>query len=229
MKFLRVEVDNWRPFRGHSAMNIAAADGRPITLVFGKNGGGKTSLLTAIYWCLYGSTDLEEDKGDQNLVNDHAVQDLGATKDHPARATVTLFASHTTMGKAFLYRIRRSQRAYETNGARTETLDGLTVERIEQPGDYSPGDDITAVWQHQTPNCFEGGPAKELIEHTLLAEGLAKYFFYPGETLSFPFKGDDDSRGQLKEFLREISGRGKFEPYADTIAEARRILEQPSS
>lgn len=228
MKFLRVEVENWRPFRDSSAMNIAAADERPLTLVFGKNGGGKTSLLIAIYWCLYGSTDLEEDKGDQNLVNDHAVQDLGATKDDPAIATVTLHASHTTMGKTFLYRIKRSQRAYETNGARTETLDGLTVERIAQPEDYSHGDDIAAVWQHETPDRFEGGPAKELIEQTLLAEGLAKYFFYPGETLSFPFKGDEDSRDQLEHFLREISGRGKFKPFTDTIAEARKILEQKS-
>ena len=228
MKFLRVEVDNWRPFRGASAMNIAAADDRPITLVFGKNGGGKTALLNAIYWCLYGSMDLEEDKGDQNLVNDHAVQDLGATKDHPARATVVLFASHTAEGTPFLYRIERSQSAYETNGARTEEPDGLKVERIDEPEDYSPGDDITAVWQHQTPACFTEGQATGLIEGTLLAEGLAKYFFYPGETLSFPFKGDDHSRGQLKEFLCEISGRGKFKPYTDTISEACKILKKKS-
>ena len=58
MKFLRVEVDNWRPFQGTSEMDLAASESQPITLVFGKNGGGKTSLLTAIYWCLYGEVDL---------------------------------------------------------------------------------------------------------------------------------------------------------------------------
>ncbi len=209
-------------------MNIAATDERPITLVFGKNGGGKTSLLTAIYWCLYGETDLEEDKGKQNLVNDHAVQDLGATKDQPAIATVTLFASHAPLDKAFLYRIERSQRAYETNGNRTETFGGLTVARIDQPEEYRLGDDITAVWEHQTPITIEGQDAKEYIENLLLAKGLSKYFFYPGETLSFPFKGDPKSRNQLEGFLRKISGRGKFDSFTTTTNDAQKILAKKS-
>lgn len=229
MKFLRVEVENWRPFRGKTAMDIAAIDEQPITLVFGKNGGGKTSLLTAIYWCLYGTTDLEEDKGDQNLVNDHAVSDLGATRDNPARATVTLYVSHSKAGNTFLYRIERAQRAYETSGTRTETSDGLIVDRIAPPQGFASGADVVAAWRHRRPaDRFEDTEAQGVIESVLLAEGLAKYFFYPGETLSFPFKGDKKSRDQLQGFLREISGRSKFNPFADAIAEASKVLDAQS-
>ena len=210
-------------------MDIASSPDRPITLVFGKNGGGKTSLLTAIYWCLYGKMDLEEDKGIQNLVNDHAIQEKGVSKSNPARATVTLYASHTTHGQPFLYQIERGQRAYETNRARTEAPDGLTVTRATPPEGYQYGDDVVSACRQNGEDSatFQDYEAQRVIGQ-ILAEGVAKYFFYPGETLSFPFKDDRKSKRLLQEFLREISARSKFAPFAETIAEAHKNLKQQS-
>lgn len=228
MKFHRIEVENWRPFRGRSTMDIATIDDRPITLVFGKNGGGKTSMLTAIYWCLYGAMDLEEGKGDQNLVNDHVVQ-AGATKDDPARAIVTLFASRPSGGTTFLYRITRTQRAYDGGGPRVEALEGLSVERITPHPGYQVGDDIVLACAHEDSarELLEGRVAQDVIEK-LLPQGLAKYFFYPGETLSFPFRNDKKSIGMLKGFLREISGGSKFEPFREMIKDATKRLDAKS-
>lgn len=229
MKFHRVEVENWRPFKGSSAMDISATGERPITLVFGKNGGGKTSMLTAIYWCLYGVMDLEVGKGDQNLVNDHAVQELGATRDSPAHATVVLYASKPSDEVEYLYRITRRQRAFDSERVRLESADGFTVERAAPHSGHQAGDDVQVAFGHPESfsETFDGRAAQDVIEK-LLPQGLAKYFFYPGETLSFPFRNDPKSTKLLKGFLREISGGSKFEPFRDMIKEASRKLDAQS-
>lgn len=229
MKFLRLEVDNWRPFRGQSYMDIATSDDKPITLIFGKNGGGKTSLLNAIYWCLYGKMDLEEGKGKQHYVNDYAVQEGNATKSDPVRAIVTLYASQTTNGNTQLYRIRRKHRAYDLNGTRYEDSDGVTVERFSPYSGYTSADDISAAFDHPDSHGhrFENQQAKDVIER-LLPQGLARFFFYPGETLSFPFKDDKRSRGRLEGFLREISGGNKFDPFDKLVTQASKTLDTKS-
>ena len=229
MKFLRVEVENWRPFRGTSAMDIASSNDRSITLIFGKNGGGKTAMLTAIYWCLYGEMDLEEGKGKQFLVNDYAVQDADTTKSDPVRATVTLYASGTIPTPTTLYRIQRTQSAYQTRGTRYESPGGLSVDRITPHSGYRAGDDVVAACDHPMSHVehFEGTSATPIVE-SLLPQGLAKYFFYPGETLSFPFKNDRRSTELLEKFLREISGSNKFAPYEKLVQTARSVLDAKS-
>lgn len=229
MKFLRLEVDNWRPFRGLSSMDIATSNDQPITLIFGKNGGGKTSLLNAIYWCLYGKMDLEEGKGKQHIVNDYAVQEGRATKSNPVRATITLYASQTRGGSTLLYRIRRKHRAYELNGTRYENPDGVTVDRISPYSGYTSDDDVSAAFDHPDSHGepYENQQAKDVIER-LLPQELARFFFYPGETLSFPFKDDTKSRGRLQGFLREISGGNKFGAFDKLVAQASKNLHTKS-
>lgn len=229
MKFLRLEVDDWRPFRGQSSMDIATSDDQPITLIFGKNGGGKTSLLNAIYWCLYGKMDLEEGKGKQHYVNDYAVQEGNATKSNPIRAAVTLYASQTKNGSTWLYRIRRKHRAYDLNGTRYEDPDGVTVDRISPYSGYTSADDISAAFDHPDSHRqqYENQQARDVIER-LLPQELARFFFYPGETLSFPFKDDTRSRGRLKGFLREISGGNKFGPFDKLVTQASKNLDSKS-
>ena len=229
MKFLRVEVDNWRPFQGTSVMDLAASESQPITLIFGKNGGGKTSLLTAIYWCLYGEADLEEGKSDQHLVNDYAVRKGPATLSEPVRATVTLYAAHTARGTMSLHRIERRRRAYVVNGDHIESPDGLTVERFAPPARFRLGDDVVAAYNVSAADAerFDAERAQPVINN-LLHKGLAKYFFYPGETLAFPFKDDKKSQDNLGEFLREVSGRSKFAPSTGLIDTAHRQLAEKS-
>ncbi len=210
-------------------MDIATSDDQPITLIFGKNGGGKTSLLNAIYWCLYGKMDLEVGKGTQNCVNDYAVQEGGATKSDPVRATVALYASQTKDSSTLLYRIQRKHRAYVVNGTRYEDSDGLSVERISPYSGYTSADNIRAAFDHPDSPLqkFEGQQAKDVIER-LLPQGLARFFFYPGETLSFPFKNDRTSIGRLKGFLREISGGNKFDPFDTLLTQASKNLSAKS-
>jgi DNA sulfur modification protein DndD len=50
----RVEIQNFRPFYGLQNLDLRPESGRPLTLIRALNDVGKTSLFTALRFCLYG-------------------------------------------------------------------------------------------------------------------------------------------------------------------------------
>ena len=54
MKFLSIEMNNWLIFRGKQKVLFPQDDHANILIIFGENMHGKTSLLNAVRWALYG-------------------------------------------------------------------------------------------------------------------------------------------------------------------------------
>lgn len=229
MKFLRLEVENFRPYVDEWSLDFSVDPQRPITLVFGKNGGGKTSLLTSLYWCLYGTLDLEEDKDKQNLVNDHAVMSSG-TKAAPVTARVVLWVAKEINGTDQLFRLERKHLGWMEDNVHVESKGDFTVERITPPPSWGVGDPPSDAYHHSHADITSFTKAKETKDQVnlLLPKVLGEYFFYPGETLSFPFKNDRDSRGKMKTFLKEISGQNRFRHLIDSTDGAKQALSRKS-
>ena len=61
MKIVSVEMTNFRAYGGHQQIDFCSGDKKNVSLVYGANGGGKTTLLNAFTWALYGkiTSDLE--------------------------------------------------------------------------------------------------------------------------------------------------------------------------
>src|SRR5689334_13831272 len=61
MKLIALELTDFRQFRGTQTVHFAGKEPRNVTVVFGANGTGKTTLLNAFTWALYGefTPDLE--------------------------------------------------------------------------------------------------------------------------------------------------------------------------
>ena len=58
MKLEYLKLNNFRQYYGEHTVNFAYDSPRHVTVIRGINGAGKTSLFTALNWCLYGeSTD----------------------------------------------------------------------------------------------------------------------------------------------------------------------------
>ena len=76
MKIIKVSLKNWKIFRGEQAIEFASGDAN-ITLLFGENMHGKTSLMNALRWGLYGKTvdHLGNVIGEKELINKIAYQD----------------------------------------------------------------------------------------------------------------------------------------------------------
>jgi DNA sulfur modification protein DndD len=56
LKLLSLEMNNFQPYKGQQGISFPTDSARKVMLVFGDNMRGKTSLLNAIRWALYGKT-----------------------------------------------------------------------------------------------------------------------------------------------------------------------------
>jgi DNA sulfur modification protein DndD len=54
MKIKSLELTNFKQFYGNQIVDISTSSDKNVTVFRGVNGTGKTSLFTAINWCLYG-------------------------------------------------------------------------------------------------------------------------------------------------------------------------------
>lgn len=54
MKFISLEVTNWGPYQNRQVIDFSNSPDFPVTIIYGENGKGKTSLFRAISYALYG-------------------------------------------------------------------------------------------------------------------------------------------------------------------------------
>lgn len=54
MRFKSIELLNWGPYQEMPAVALDTSENSPITIIYGNNGRGKTSLFNAIFYVLYG-------------------------------------------------------------------------------------------------------------------------------------------------------------------------------
>ncbi|MFG3443050.1 AAA family ATPase [Nonomuraea sp. NPDC047897] len=69
MKLLSIELENFRPYGGRHRLSFAGEPGHNVTLVYGTNGGGKTTLLNAFTWALYGHLSADVEQQDRLINN----------------------------------------------------------------------------------------------------------------------------------------------------------------
>jgi len=66
--FTRLELENFRQYFGSHIINFSTDSSKHLTVVHAENSVGKTTMLNAMKWCLYGVT--PEFKDTVNLVCD---------------------------------------------------------------------------------------------------------------------------------------------------------------
>ena len=82
MKINSIKLKNFRPYYGKHTINFATDDERHVTVIQGVNGAGKTSLFTALNWCLYGDDFVKRNIGHiGELVNRHALAEDGIVRN----------------------------------------------------------------------------------------------------------------------------------------------------
>ncbi len=104
MKLLSLELSNFRVFYGLHNIEFSHSDDKPLTVMTGFNGGGKTSLLNALYWCFTGTTTPQLNDPDL-LVNKDAAND---------EKNAIAYSEVTFQERNDIYRIRRTVNASNT-------------------------------------------------------------------------------------------------------------------
>ncbi len=161
MRLERLEVVNWGPYRGSQVMDLSTDPSAPVILVYGENMRGKTSLLRAIRWVLYGKVAGHD--GSLIPANDFANYDA-REEASPFEFGVRLDYSHR--GK----RVTLSRMA---EGCGRRTTAGWTV-------------DVSSTRAHLLPQGGQPVPERDIDEfiHRTLHPDIADFFLFDGEMLA---------------------------------------------
>lgn len=188
MYFTEFRLINFGLYPGEHVINVqpsldAGTTDRPIILVGGKNGAGKTTILEAVRLCLYGPAALG--KGTKRATYEAYLlnrihRQLGAPLSHTFAGVGVGFV-HTIGGTTHTFTMRRMWERRRSGVSET----------IQITRDGAPLNDQELSWWDQ-------------FLHDLLPPGLADLFFFDGEKIQS--LADDPDYRMLGESIRSLLG-----------------------
>ncbi|MEB3148394.1 MAG: DNA sulfur modification protein DndD [Sphaerospermopsis sp.] len=169
MIFLELVLQNFGPYAGRQVINldprIDQDNIRPIILLGGMNGGGKTTLMDAIRLALYGQRAQCSTRGNLSY-NDFLTQCVNSQADPINKTRIELVFEHIEDDKPIQYRVVRT---WEKN-----PKDGKDSLGILGKDETWPVDSLATIWDEYIENIlplgisnlflFDGEQVKELAE-----------------------------------------------------------------
>ena len=169
----KLEMYNFRQYIGYQEVSFSTDLQKNVTVLIGVNTSGKTTIIRAFEWCLYGKNGFE----DQVLLNSEVRDNMnfGDTQD----VWVAVTFSHSDSNGEKVYTLKRRY-TYLCN-ERT-TADGkLFVGLNKKPEEDLSLTYLQADGQTKTPIRKEN--ISESIDR-VLPQDLSDYFFFGGERIS---------------------------------------------
>lgn len=155
MKISSIAISNFKQFFGEQQVEISTEETRNVTVFHGLNGTGKTSLFTAINWCLFG----EGHEGMGDLLNRQVLAD-------------------SDIGETITMRVR-IEFVHETHRYIAERqLDFIKIDRnaIEHYKEFN-------LYAIDTKGQTERVPNPEGQMDSILPRNIREYFFFNGEKM----------------------------------------------
>lgn len=158
MTFKKLTLSNFRQFYGTQQLRFSDSTDKNVTVFYGLNGSGKTALLNAFTWVLYGIVDFERPN---ELINERLVAE--AETNEPLEAYVELNFHHN--GKDYLLR----RQAFGTK------KEGMEYQKKQDSGP------IMQVIDEQGHATKDSTPLQTINQ--ILPEKMCSYFFFNGERI----------------------------------------------
>ena len=221
MIFHRLTLKNFGLFCGEQTFSLTPRvrdrKRRPVILIGGKNGAGKTTILEAVRLCLYGARSLGNRVG-QSAYHEYLASTIHhsqATSLQPQEASVALEFEHVHSGNKDYYHVKRR---WETRRSTKEPVEeSLVIHKNSEP-----------------LSDFEAEHWQDFLNE-LIPIGLSQLFFFDGEkiqglaedTFGHIFLADSiksllgvDLVEQLHSDLKIYLNRSKKDADSDEISQA---------
>lgn len=209
----KIILKNFQTYYGLITIELSKDADKPITIIHGEMGKGKTTLLNAIYWCLYGNIRSGDSQNtDESIISNDALSSLNINESDETYVEIYLYEEDELR-----YKIKRdvkftknkesveSKYNEEINGRISHGI-GLatTMEFSHRP--KRPGRDDWEIYTDQNR-------AQEFIEN-IFPEPLSSYFLFDAELLE-SFFNDAGRTHNVKIGIERISGL----PIIDNVIE----------
>jgi DNA sulfur modification protein DndD len=156
----RIKLENFRQFKGSQDIILSDLRGRNVTVVHAENGAGKTTILKAILWALYGHEGLRDDfEQPSNIIHEGSA--FRSKDPESLAATVTLIFRHGASEKYILTR-RLTLAQQNADAAKTDLV-------------------LEVMKEGQT---FKVGRPQPKI-HEIIPFGISAFLFFNGERIDY--------------------------------------------
>lgn len=166
-----VSITNFRQYKGTQTIDFKMDKTKNVSLILGNNGAGKSNILNAITWCLYGveihkSKDAQDPKG-MPIINTSALKDLKNNQDIFAEVIIHLV---TDNGK---WAVKR-----KFGGGKSAL--GANY--------FDDSSKLTVIHPLYGQDKIDTGDDTQILINNLLPDALKTFFFIDGEQLREFFK-----------------------------------------
>lgn len=171
-----IKFTNYRQYRGNQTLDFKMDPNKNVAIILGKNGAGKSNILNAITWCLYG---IEVHKDDDigldgmPIINTSEIADLENNQSTYSEVIIKL---DTDIG---LWTIKRKiEGAKDYNG----------IFKINQ------NSHLTVIHPVGNQDKIDEGEDTQVFINNFLPEALRSFFFMDGEKLREFFEVSDPEK-----------------------------------
>ncbi|MEG4146482.1 AAA family ATPase [Microcoleus sp. Pol12B5] len=198
MKLISISLCNFRQFFGQTPEIKLAWGSQNITVIHGNNGAGKTALMNAFTWGLYGN--LSAGFTEEQSVNKRAIAEAKPGKRVPC--WVEIVFEHDSKR----YQVRRSCHAYKSQNSVEHSKGELFMQVAKDDGRW--------MLPPQHPDDIIG---------RILPESLHQYFFFDGERIEQIVR--HDKKAEIAEATKELLGVEVLNRSIRHLGDARKSLE----
>lgn len=186
-----IEITNFRPFYGTQKIEFGHSSDKNLTIILANNGSGKTSLVNAFTWCLYGEELHDVRDKSEPLYNLRAANEVEEDAEK---------------GADVLVHVKIRFKYFEEDENKDPIVKYFTISRKQTFQKWG-----TANWQSSFDSELivdsdEDVKEDELAEYEVesrIPHDMFQYFFFNGATLANYF--EEDSELSLKNSIEEIS------------------------
>lgn len=165
----KLKMNNFRQYIGEQAVEFSTDPEKNVTVLIGINTAGKTTIVRAFEWCLYGKNGFD----DPVLLNSQVRDNMNVGDSQSVSVEITF--EHNSMQ----YTLKR---LYKYLCNERKTIDGkLYVELNKKPEEKLTLEYLQSDGQTKTP--IEYSNIVESIDR-VLPKDLSDYFFFGGERIS---------------------------------------------
>jgi len=215
----KIVLCNYGKYLGENTLELSPRVDKPITIIHGENKRGKTTILNAIVWALYGKQKEGDISTDEGIINKHAIERL--QEGQSVEAYVELWLNDNEGPQ---YHIKRTLVATKTTDVHKRQIDVKNESRVKQGVVVVPK--LLAYYRPYRKNqleLVEEERAQAMISR-IFPEKLSSYILFDAELLNeFLTQVDQDL---VKKGIEEISGLPLIEQVAAGLETVQKKIRQ---